>query len=172
MATETKSKEAVSQEKGKELQKAPARARSPFEEIDRLMERMSEGVLPRAWLRRMRWEWPEWPELPEMRVPRVDVIDREEDVLVRAEAPGVDKKDLDISVTDNTLRIKGETRREQKEERGDYFRQEISQASFARMVALPAEVDGTRAKASSKDGVIEIVIPKVTKSKRHTVKVD
>jgi len=172
MANETKTKDPESQEKGKELQKAPMAAVSPFEEMERLMQRMSEGILPRGWLRRLRWEWPDVPALPEMRWPRVDVVDREEDVLVRAEVPGVDKKDLEISVTDNALTIKGESRHEEKEEKGEYYRHEISAASFARTVALPADVDGTRAKASSKDGVVEIVIPKLAKSKRHSIKVD
>jgi HSP20 family protein len=172
MANETKAKEAASQDKGKELQKAPVRAPSPFEEMDRNMQRMSEGLIPRGWLRRMRWEWPEWPGLPDMPAPRVDVVDREADVLVRAEVPGVDKKDLDISVGEDTVTIKGTTKREEKEEKGEYYRHEISETSFTRTVALPAEVDGTRATASSRDGVVELVIPKVTKSKRHSIKVD
>lgn len=170
MANETK--EAESREKSRELQKSPVAAVSPFEEMDRLMQRMAEGIFPRGWLRPWRWEWPDLPALPEVRWPRVDVVDREEDVLVRAEIPGVDKKDLEISVTDNALTIKGATKREQKEEKGEYYRHEISEASFARTVALPADVDGTRAKASSKDGMVEIVIPKLAKSKRHTIKVD
>ncbi|HZP93829.1 MAG TPA: Hsp20/alpha crystallin family protein [Burkholderiales bacterium] len=175
MANETKTKEVESPEKGKALEKAPAHVVSPFEEMERLMDRMSESFFPRRWLRRMRWEWPDWPqlaELPELRVPRVDVVDRDTDILVRAEVPGVEKKDLDISVTEDTITIKGTTKRESKEQKGEYYRREISEASFARTIALPAEVDGTQAKASCTDGVVELVIPKVAKSKRHSIKVD
>jgi HSP20 family protein len=175
MVNETKAKESDSPEKSKAVQKVPARTVSPLEEVERLMQRLSGSSLPRRWLRRMGWEWPEWaqlPELPELRTPRVDIIDRDEDVLVRAEVPGVDKKDLDISVTEDAITIKGTTKREEKEEKGEYYRREISESSFARTIPLPAEVDGTRAKAKCSDGMIELVIPKVRKSTRHAIKVD
>jgi HSP20 family protein len=134
------------------------------------MERMYDDLLPRGWP--MRWEWPAWPELPQVRMPRVDVVDRGSEVVVRAEVPGVEKKDLDVTVTEDAVTIKGATRREEKEEKGDYYRREISAASFARTVPLPADVDGTQAKAEFKDGVLELVIPKHPGSKRHTVTVE
>lgn len=158
-----------------EVQKAPARAPGPFEEMERMMDRMFEGFTPRGWLRPLHWEWPSWGRLPapfEGRMPTVDVIDREDDVLVRAEIPGVDKKDLDVSLTDSTVTIKGNARREEKEEKGDYYRHEISSGTFARTVALPAEVDGPKAKAAFKDGVLELTIPKLEKAKRHAVRVE
>jgi HSP20 family protein len=175
MTNETKSKEeVVPAEKGGAVQKIAARVGGPLEEMERLMERLSEGFVPRKWLRRMRWDWPELPQfdMSELRAPRADVVERDGEILVRAEVPGVDKKDLDISVTEDAVTIKGSTRREQKEEKGEYYRQEISEASFARTIALPAAVDGTRAKATCNNGMIELVIPKVTQSKRHSVKVD
>jgi HSP20 family protein len=107
-----------------------------------------------------------------MKVPKVDVVDRENEIVVKAEVPGVEKKDLDISVSDNSVTIKGSTRREEKEEKGDYDRREISVGSFSRTVALPAEVDGNKAKANFKDGVLELTIPKAEKAKRHSVKLD
>jgi len=158
--------------KGKEIQKAaPSRALSPFEEMDR----MFEGFFPRGRLRPFRWEWPSWGELPaafEGKMPKVDVIDRDEEILVRAEVPGVEKKDLDVSMTDNTVTIKGSTRHEEKEEMGDYYRCEISRGTFSRTVALPGGVDGSKAKASFKDGVLELTLPKLEKSKRHSIKLD
>jgi len=155
----------------KEVQKlSPARALSPFEEMDR----MFDSFLRRGWMRPWRLEWPSFPELtlPEMRMPKVDVIDRDNEVVVRAEVPGVDKKDIDISMSDGTVTIKGETRHEEKEEKGDYYRCEISHGAFARTVALPAEVDGTKAKANFKDGVLELTVPKLEKAKRHAIKVE
>jgi HSP20 family protein len=154
-----------------ELQKVqPARPLSPFEEMDRLFDQFFH----RGWLRPWRFEWPSFPEisLPEIRVPKVDVIDRESEVVVKAEVPGVDKKDLDITVGDDTVTIKGSTRHEEKEEKGDYYRHEISTGAFSRTVALPAAVDGAKAKASFKDGMLELVIPKIEKAKRHAVKVE
>jgi HSP20 family protein len=116
-------------------------------------------------------EWPAWPELRELRMPKVDVIDRDEDVLVRAELPGVEKKDLEISTSDTSVTLKATTRHEEKEEKGDYYRCEITRGAFSRTVALPAQVESDKAKASLKDGVLELTLPKVEKSKRRTVTV-
>lgn len=157
--------------KKQELQKAaPTRAMSPFEEMDRMFDQFFR----RGWLRPWRTEWPAFPEIamPEMKVPKVDVIDRENEVVVKAEVAGVEKKDLDISVGEDSVTIKGSTRHEEKEEKGDYYRCEISRGSFSRTVALPASVDGSKTKAEFKDGVLTLTIPKVEQAKRHTVKVD
>ncbi len=155
--------------KGQELQRA-TRALSPFDEMDRLFDQ----YFRRGWMRPWRFEWPSFPEisLPEMKVLKVDVIDRETEVVVKAEVPGVEKKDIDISVGEDTVTIKGETRHEEKEERGDYYRCEISRGSFSRTVALPAAVDGSKAKASFKDGMLELTLPKVEKAKRHSIKLE
>lgn len=163
MAEETKRSQEI-------LKAAPTRALSPFEEMDR----MFDGFFRRGVMRPWRFDWPSFPEmaLPEMKIPKVDVVDRENEVLVKAEIPGVDKKDIDISVGEDTVTIKGETRREEKEEKGDYYRCEISHGAFSRTVALPAVVDGARAKASFKDGVLELTLPKIEKAKRHSIKVE
>jgi HSP20 family protein len=104
-------------------------------------------------------------------MPKVDVIDRDEDVLVRAELPGVEKKDLEISTSDTSVTLKATTRHEEKEEKGDYYRCEITRGSFARTIALPSQVQSDKAKANLKDGVLELTLPKVEKSKRRTVTV-
>jgi len=159
-------KKEVSVKKG-ELQKAPGRMASPFEN----MERMFDEFLGRGWLRPFRREWPAFPEL-EISAPKIDVIDRDEEVVVRAEVPAVKKEDLEVSVSGNLLTIRGETRHEEKEEKGDYYRCEISSGAFSRMVTLPAEVDESKAKASLKDGVLELTLPKLEQAKRRTIKVD
>jgi HSP20 family protein len=167
-----KEKQAVV-EKGKEIQKAvPARALRPFEEMERMMDRMVRDFPGRGWMRPWSLEWPAWPELPELHMPKVDVIDRDEDVLVRAELPGVEKKDLEISTTDTSVTIKATTAREEKEEKCDYYRCEMTRGAFARTVALPAQVHSVKAKASLKDGVLELTLPKVEKSKRRTIAVE
>ena len=159
-------KKEVSVKKG-ELQKAPGRMVSPFEN----MERMFDEFLGRGWLRPFRREWPAFPEL-DISAPKIDVIDRDAEVVVRAEVPAVKKEDLEVSVSGNLLTIKGETRHEEKEEKGDYYRCEISSGAFSRMVTLPAEVDESKAKASLKDGVLELTLPKLEQAKRRTIKVD
>jgi HSP20 family protein len=105
-------------------------------------------------------------------MPKLDIIERDNEVLVRAELAGVDKKDIDVSVTDRTVSIKGCTKKETREEKGDYFRAEISQGSFSRTATLPCEVDGEQAKAKFSDGMLELTIPKLEASKRHPIKVE
>ena len=177
--TEAEKGQEIEVRKGQEMQTArPSRALSPFEEMDQLMERMNrlfESFSPRGLLRPGRWEWPSWGELAmpfEGRMPRVDMIDRDEEVVVRAELPGVEKKDLDVSMTENTVTIKGSTSHEAKEEKGDYYRSEMSRGSFTRTLTLPGEVDGSKAKATFKDGVLELTLPKIESSKRRTIKVE
>lgn len=157
---------------GKEVEAGrSARAISPFEEMDRWFEH----AFPRDWMHPFRMGWLSRSELPAPfagRMPKVDVIDRDEEVVVRAEVPGVEKDDLEVSVSDNTVTIKGETKHEQKEEKGNYFRSEISRGSFTRTVTLPGVVDTDKAKASFKDGVLELTMPKGEKARRRTVKVD
>lgn len=162
-------------ESKQEIQKAePAHPLSPFEAMDRLMDQMFEGGFPRGWMRPFRMEWPAWAEARapfEGKTPKVDVIDRDKEVVVKAELPGVDKKDVDISVTHNSVTIKATTSHEEKEEKGDYYRCEMSRGSFARTLALPSEVAESKAKANFKDGVLELTIPKVKERKRHSVKI-
>jgi HSP20 family protein len=160
-------------EKGKEIQKAvPVRTLRPFEEMERLMDRAFADFPGRGLMRPWSFEWPAWAEMRELRMPKVDVVDRDEDVLVRAELPGVEKKDLEISTSDTSVTIKATTRHEEKEEKGDYYRCEITRGSFARTVSLPAQVQSDKAKANLKDGVLELTLPKVEKSKRRTIAVD
>lgn len=154
-----------------ELQPAlPARLPSRWEDLDHFFEQF----LRRNWLRPWRLDWPSFPEigLPEIKTPKVDVIDRDGEVLVKAEVPGVDKKDLDISVSDDSVTIKGEIRKEEKEEKGDYYRREISRGSFSRTVALPASVDGAKATATFQNGVLELTLPKVKAVQRHKIAIE
>lgn len=171
MANEGKQDVPVST-KGKQIQKAmPTRVVHPFEELDQFFERM----MGRDWLRPFAWERPlrsGIKEALEGRIPAVDVIDRDEEIVVRAEVPGVDKKDLDVSMTDNMLTIKGTVSHEEKEEKGDYYRCEISRGTFARSVTLPCAVDASKVKAALQDGVVEITLPKAEQSKRQAIKVE
>lgn len=137
---------------------------SPFGDV----ERMFDEFFNRRWLRPAGWERP-LAELASM--PSVDVIDRDDEVVVRAEVPGYKKEDIEILVSDSSLTIKGEMKTEEKEEKGDYYRCEISHGAFTRTIALPAEVDDSKAKASMKDGLLELTLPKREKSKRHAISI-
>jgi HSP20 family protein len=171
MAMKPKSKVSKKEEGNLPVEKgtsSPSRALSPFEEMDR----MFEDLFPRRWMQPFRWEMPHWPELAELKMPKVDVIDRDTEIVVKAELPGVEKDNIDVSVSDNSVTIKGSTSHEKKEEKGNYHRREISCGSFSRTVALPAEIDADKAKASFNDGILELTLPKVERSHRKSVTVE
>jgi HSP20 family protein len=168
---ESKMAKGTKKEDKQELQQAQAaRPLSPFEE----MERLFEGLYPRGWLRPFHYDWPAWSKVAAFggKTPSADLIERDNEIVVKAELPGVDKKDLDVSVTKNTVSIKGTTSHEEKEEKGDYYRSEISRGEYARTLALPAEIDEEKVKATFKNGILELKLPKLKQSKRTTVEVD
>jgi len=168
---EQESRKEVSKAEQQELQRpSTASAVSPFEEMDRWFEHF----FPHGWLRPLRGEWPSWGGLAspfEGRIPKVDVVDRDDDVLVRAALPGIDKKDLDISMTDSSVTIRARTHHEEKDQKGEYYRHEISSGSFSRTITLPSEVDSAKAHSNFKDGVLELTAPKVARSQRRQIDV-
>lgn len=123
----------------------------------------------------MTWEIPSWKEIQhlfEVRVPIVDVIDRERDILVVAEVPGVEKDDISVTVTNRSVTIKGARREESRTADEEIHRHEIRKGSFSRTIALPEEIDGRKAKAVYKAGVVEMRLPKRRVSKKHNVTLD
>jgi len=157
--------------KGQEGKKGGAvQAVGPFEDMERAFERFMSG-----WMRPLSWERPLWRDMMgpfQGRIPSIDVIDRAEDYLVRAEVPGVDKKDIDVSLADNRLTIKGKVEHEEKEQKRDYYRCEITQGAFSRTVLIPGEFNAAKVSASLKDGVLEVTVPKIEQSKRRAIKID
>jgi HSP20 family protein len=84
----------------------------------------------------------------------------------------VDPKDVDITVTEDTLTIKGEARTEQEEKGRNYYRRELRYGSFLRTLALPEEVQGDKARATYRNGILEIRVPKSERARPRTVKVE
>ena len=105
-------------------------------------------------------------------MPNMDVIDRDKEILVKVELPGIDKKDLDISITNNQLVIKAKTCHEEKEEKDNYLKQEINTSEVYRSVLLPVDVSDDEVKTSFKKGVLELTIPKQKKSHRRKIVVE
>lgn len=93
-------------------------------------------------------------------MPRVDVLDRDDTLLVRTEIPGVDPDSIDVTVESGTLNIKGSRRFENEEGSGNYHRKEIFEGTFERTILLPKGADAESVTAASKDGILEISIPK------------
>lgn len=148
----------------------------PIAEMEQIFERMMDRFS--GWRKPTTARWSDFPFLTDWfdgngnRLPSMDMIDRDNDILVRAEMPGVDKKNIEVSMTDDMLTIKGHSRSETKDEKGDYHRHEISQSSFSRSILLPGSVDTTKASANLKDGVLEINLPKLESSKKRNIKIN
>ncbi len=104
--------------------------------------------------------------------PVVDVKETKTDVVVKAELPEVSAKDVDITVHGDVLTIKGERRVEEETKKEGYYYSERSYGSFMRTLTLPKEVDETKTKASYRDGVLTVVMPKKEKEKAKQIKVD
>lgn len=163
--------------KSDKKQLAETTTSNPFQEMEKRllqMEKRFADFFPGSWLHPSKWELPEWTSLDsvELTTPKVDVIDRDDDILVRADIPGVKKENLEVSLTDNTITLKGSTSEEKKEEKGDYFRSETMKGSFARTMSLPSDIDGSKATSSFKNGVLEVVVPKLEKARRRSVKIE
>ena len=107
-------------------------------------------------------------------VPNLDVTETDKEVKVVAELPGMDEKEVEVTLVDGALQIRGEKREEHEENKRDFFRQEVRYGAFERMIPLPAEIDADKAKASFKKGVLRITLPKTAEaqSKRRTIPVE
>lgn len=165
------SKENVPVTISKEGTKTEVASVNPISEMERTFDRLFSRSWPSL------WRWRDMPMLDNLfereglRSPNLDVIDRDNEILVRAEIPGLEKEDLNISLTDNLLTIKGQSSREVKDEKGDYHRHEITRFTFSRSVMLPGAVDPAKTSASLRNGILEITLPKVESSKRRTITV-
>jgi len=93
-------------------------------------------------------------------IPRVNVSDNEKEVTVTAELPGMAEKDIDVSLTKNTLTIKGEKKSESEEKDKNLFRRERVYGSFLREIELPSEVETDKVEAQFKNGVLSVKLPK------------
>jgi len=103
--------------------------------------------------------------------PSVDVKEDEKELMIRAELPGLEEKDVEVTLSDGYLTIKGE-KKEEKEDKGKhYYRMERSYGAFNRAVSLPDGLDTDKAQASFKNGVLNISLPKTEQAKRNVKKI-
>jgi len=124
----------------------------PFEEMERAME--------------------EWQKTSSQGfVPAVDVYETKTHVVVTSPLAGVDPKDVQVSIENDVLTIRGDAHRESEVDEKSYYRKEVHSGSFFRSVALPAHVVADAAKAESHEGMLKITIPKASESKAKSVKV-
>ena len=104
--------------------------------------------------------------------PPVDIYETENDIVLKAELPGVDPKDVEVRVEDSTLYLKGERKFEKEVKDENYHRVERSYGSFARSFSLPNSINAEKVKAEYKDGLLTLTLPKREEAKPRTVKID
>lgn len=103
--------------------------------------------------------------------PRVDMSETDEEIRVTAELPGVEKDNIDISVTDDRITIRGEKKEQEEKKQRGYYTLERSYGSFQRSFYLPCEVESERVDASFKDGVLVVKLPKSAAAREHVKKI-
>ena len=138
----------------------------PFREMD-TMVRNFEDIFGRPFLpmwRRLPAEEREW-------TPAIEVFEKEDEFVVRAELPGMKEEDVDISVADDTLTIRGEKKSESEVKEENYHYCERSYGSFLRSIALPSNIDSKKIEASYDSGVLEISLPKAAEVKPKKIAV-
>ncbi len=128
-------------------------------EMDRLFNRFLD-----------RWS-PEFPFREGQWMPSVDVSETGKEIMVNAELPGMDAKDIDISVSGTVLTLKGERKREYEEKDENLYRIERRYGAFSRSIQLPAGVDPEKAEATYKDGVLKLTLPKTKEESISKIRV-
>ena len=103
--------------------------------------------------------------------PTLDVSETKNDLVVKAEIPGIDPKDIDISLANEMLTIKGEKKQEKEEQEENYHLAERSYGSFARTIRLPREVQSDKISASYRNGILKVTLPKSEEAKKKEVKI-
>ena len=128
------------------------------QDMDRVLDRFFES----------RWE--ELPALGDW-MPKVDVSETKDSVVVKAETPGMDAKDIQVSLQENVLTITGEKKQEKEEKDERYHRVERSYGSFTRSMRLPAGVEAGKVNAAFKNGVLTVTLPKTAAAKSTPIPV-
>ena len=137
----------------------------PFAQLQRRMNSVFEDFFGRS-------SSDLWGDAAEEFLPRVDVSETGKEVRITAELPGLDEKDVEVTVTDNLLTIKGEKKVEKEAEEGDYYHSERSYGYFDRTIALPQGIDADNAKAKFKKGVLKVTIPKKPEAQSSRRKIE
>lgn len=147
------------------------------EEIDQLFDQFSSGWLfdpfgrrRRSASRLYRPAAVEWMN----RVPAIDVVDKEKEMQLRAELPGMDENDIDVRLSDGALTISGEKKeeREEGEEEGSYYVSERRYGAFRRSIPIPDGIDHNNVEARFRKGVLTIYLPKTAEAQEKSKKIE
>ncbi len=131
---------------------------SDFEKLRREIDRMFEEFIPAR--REITFR------------PSIDLIETDNEVVLKAELPGLKKDNIEITVTEDEVHLIGEKKEEMEAKKENYLRKEICYGKFERVISLPAEVDPEKVEAEFKDGILEIKMPKKEEAKRKVKKIE
>jgi len=121
----------------------------------------------------------EWPVLRPARelvregvfTPAIDMYDKKDEIVVKVELPGLDKEDINLELSEDTLTLSGEMKREEEVKEADYYCCERAYGKFSRAIELPTKVRADQAEATFKSGILEIRLPKAEEAKPKQIKV-
>jgi HSP20 family protein len=142
----------------------PAFAISPLRELARLeneINRIFKELIPQQEVATEVVAW----------TPRVDVYEKDNNIVIEAEIPGAKKEDIEVKVKDNSVVIKGEVKRKEEKKEENYYRSERFYGKFERLIPLPSDVKLEEAKAEYQDGVLKLTIPKATTEKEVKIEI-
>ena len=128
-------------------------------EIDRLFDRVTGD-----------WEWPELKALGEW-MPSLDISETKDAYVVKAEIPGIDPKEIEVTLDKGLLTVKGQKKQETEQKDEHYYRLERSYGSFSRSVRLPGPVEAGKVSATGKNGVLTVSLPKAAAAKGSQIPV-
>ncbi|MCP6757461.1 MAG: Hsp20/alpha crystallin family protein [Fischerella sp. CENA71] len=141
----------------------------PFREIDTIRQQINH--LLDEWMHGQEHE-SLFPKINAIWTPAVELKETDTDIILKAEVPGMEAKDLDVEVSTDVVAIAGEYKQEKQEQDKGFVRSEFRYGQFQRIVPLPVPVKNEQVKAEFKNGVLTLTLPKVEAAKRNVVKVD
>jgi len=142
------------------------RARVPSRALDEAEHYMDEILAG--------WPFRTWRRLPAEEMswsPPLEMYEKDDKFVVRAELPGVKQEDIDISMAGDTLIIKGERKVSKEVKEEEYHRCEVCYGSFSRSIALPTAVDADKIEATYEDGILELDVPKTKEAKSSKIRI-
>lgn len=121
--------------------------------------------------------WMRMPSLKKLKMmeefsPSVDMFDNKDEIVLKAELPGMKKEDVNVSITEDSISIKGEMKKEEETKEDDYYYSERTYGSFSRILPLPYKIKANKVDAKFSDGLLEIHMPKADESKPKEVKIN
>lgn len=104
--------------------------------------------------------------------PAIDMYEDEDSIIVETQLGGINSDNVEISIDNNILCLRGESEKKSEIDDKNYYRKEIKRGSFYRSISLPAKIDGDNARAVNEDGILKITIPKVKETQARTIKIE